>query len=337
MRPSRFGISPAADRRLTRPRLPTAGARTGHPRPCAIPTLAVSTPDSPETPDHPVVVRVTSRRRIEPALVVGVLVLAMLGLALWKPWVDASVAVVSPAPAATGLDAAAASAAPALAAPPPAASPAVAAPAFEPGAAVLPALFGLDLGFMGTTDAHAAWGVAVAYAPSANIARAVSGRLPTFTPVVDWALQAGAGGGPGGVSRHGPSDAGPTMDHPRAVTMAVAVTWPSMPRPRAVRLLRLGTIASASGRIAPLPAAQPIQLSEALPLLVRVASPGSDAFDAAPSDRWALTSGTFFLPSHGPPGDVGGWLTGGWRPGAYAFVVTQADGSTRTLPFVLRG
>jgi hypothetical protein len=104
-----------------------------------------------------------------------------------------------------------------------------------------------------------------------------------------------------------------------------------MPPPRAVRLVQTGTIGSTGGAVTRLPAAQPIPLSEPLPLLAR------PAVGPAPGIDRELTSGTFFLPSAGPPTDVGGWLTGGWRPGAYAFVVTRSDGSTRTLSFVLRG
>ncbi len=289
------------------------------------------TPDSSEPPDRPVVVRVTSRRP-EPALVAATLVLGLVVLALWKPWVGGGQGADSTVPGATGLTAAVPSGVPRASA-----SPATAGPAFEAVAPTLPSLFGLDLGSMGMTDPHPAWGIAVAYAPSANIALAVAGRPSTFTPVVDWARQGGVGPGPSGGSRPGPAGTGPIMDHPRTVTIAVAVTWPPMPRPRAVRLLRLGTIASSAGEITRLPTAQPLSLAEPLPLLVRMVPPGSDPFDPVPSVDWELASGTFFLPSHGPPAEVGGWLMGGWRPGAYAFVVTQADGTTRTLPFVLRG
>jgi hypothetical protein len=77
--------------------------------------------------------------------------------------------------------------------------------------------------------------------------------------------------------------------------------------------------------------------SQPLPLLVRQAPPGFDSLDPVPLVDRELPAGTFFLPSEGHATDVGGWLTGGWRPGAYAFVVTQSDGSIRTLPFVLGG
>jgi hypothetical protein len=82
---------------------------------------------------------------------------------------------------------------------------------------------------------------------------------------------------------------------------------------------------------------QRVKLAQPLPLLVLLAPYGVDSLDPGPLIDSELTAGTFFLPSHRPPADVGSWLTGGWRPGAYAFVVTQADGTPRTLPFVLRG
>jgi hypothetical protein len=271
-------------------------------------------PDGTEPRDRPVVVRVASRRRVEPALVVAVLVLTLVGVALWKPWVNGDRDADSAPPRATGLGAAVASDAPRPAA--------VAATPRQRGGAVtraLPALYGLDLAYMGTADPHAAWGIAVAYAPTGNIALAVAGRRPTITPVVDWEAQQG---------RAVPD---PIMDHPRTVTIAVAVTWPHMPPPRAVRLVQTGMIASTGGAVTRLPAAQPIPLSEPLPLLVRL------AVGPAPGIDWELISGTFYLPSEGPPTDVRGWLTGGWHPGAYAFVVTQSDGSTRSLSFVLRG
>lgn len=289
------------------------------------------TPDSAEAPDRPVLLQVASRRRTEPTLVVAALALGLVGLALWKPWAGGGQAAHSTPPGATGFGAAVASEVPR-----PSASPATAAPAFDAAATPLPSLFGLDLGFMGTTDPHAAWGIAVAYAPSANVILAVGGRLQTFTPVVDWALQGDAQPGPSVGARRVPAGAGPIMDHPQTVTIAVAVTWPPMPRPRGLRLLRLGTIVSGAA-ILPLPTAEPVPLAEPLPLLVLMVPPGPDSFDPVPSLDWELTSGTFFLPSQGPPAEIGGWLAGGWSPGAYAFEVTQADGTTRTLPFVLRG
>src|SRR5450759_5145630 len=76
----------------------------------------------------------------------------------------------STVPGATGLTAAVPSGAPR-----PSASPATAGPAFEAVAPTLPSLFGLDLGSMGMTDPHPAWGIAVAYAPSPNIDRAGAG------------------------------------------------------------------------------------------------------------------------------------------------------------------
>jgi hypothetical protein len=290
------------------------------------------TPDGTDPPDRPVVVRVTSGRTMQPALMIATLVVTLVGVALWKPWANGGQDAGSPPRAARpGPAVAPAEPRPATAAATPRRADAAVRPA-------LPALYGLDLSLMGTDDGHASWGIAVAHAPSGTIARAVAGRLPTFAPVVDWvSLKGGASPGPTGFSRRGLPATGPIIDHPGTVTIAVAVTWPPMAPPRAVRLVRTGTIASTDGAVIRLPAARPIPLAEPLPLLVRLEAPGFESFDIVPVIDWELRPGTFFLPAEGHPPDVAGWLTGGWRPGSYAFLVTQWDGSTRKLPFVLRG
>ena len=88
---------------------------------------------------------------------------------------------------------------------------------------------GLDLEFMGISDPHAAWGVAVAYVSRTQIDNAIAGRSPTVTPVVSWEL-----------IEPDRSPPGPRLDHATVTSVAIAATWPLGTRPVAIRLFLTG-------------------------------------------------------------------------------------------------
>ncbi|MHB8672580.1 MAG: hypothetical protein ACYDAK_02750 [Candidatus Limnocylindrales bacterium] len=289
----------------------------------------------PQPAQFPPVVPIRPRRRFEPGLVVAVMLAALVAIAIWKPWTgSAGLPGVLPR----------ASVAAAVQVSPPAAS--VPATTAGPGPRVvialqpagpIPPLDGLDLRAMNSSDPHAAWGVAVAYTPTLAIESAVWGGRSTVTPVVDWeAIAPRSVGQPVTTALLRRGSAGPTLDHPGSTTIAVAVTWPSDIAPRSVTLRWLWPAAPG----VPVPSivdSGPIPLSEPLPLLVRLAPSRVSGGGQTAAFPWERSSGTFFLTPGDPPSTVAGWLAHSWAPGQYAFVVTLADGTSRSLRFVLGG
>ena len=231
----------------------------------------------------------------------------LLGAAVWKPWEGGRPAPGSiPAPIPTG----------AVGQLLPAATNGPAgtvAPARTPEPSVRFA--GLDLEFMGISDPHAAWGVAVAYVPSTFFANAAARGSSVVTPVVSWELIE-----PGGRT------AAPTLDHPRSTSVAVGATWPVGTRPVAIRLISFGP----SARPSPNPAAvHRVVLGATLAARLQTASgerPGV-----------GLTSGAFFLPSPTPSDSASDWLGHGWPAGTYGFEIDLEGGSRLTLPFRIGG
>ncbi len=289
----------------------------------------------PQPAQFPPVLPIQPRRRVEPGLVVAVMLVALVAIAIWKPWTG-SAALPGVLPRAS-LAAADNGSPPASSVPTTPASPVPRNVIALQPAGPIPPLDGLDLRAMSLSDPHAAWGVAVAYTPTLAIESAIWGGRSTVTPVVDWEAIA-----PRSVSRstttallrRGP--AGPTLDHPGSTTIAVAVTWPSDIAPRGVSLRWLWP-AAPSVPAASIVDSGPIPLSEPLPLLARLAPSRVAGGGHTGAFPWERSSGTFFLAPGDPPSTVAGWIAHRWAPGQYAFVVTLADGTSRSLRFVIGG
>ncbi len=134
----------------------------------------------PQPAQFPPVVPIRPRRRVEPGLVVAVLLAALVATAIWKPWTGSA--------ALPGLLPRASVAAAAQVSPP--ASPVPATPA-SPGPRVvialqpagsIPPLDGLDLRAMSLWDPHAAWGGSGRGAATTGIVEPAvrdSGRWPS--------------------------------------------------------------------------------------------------------------------------------------------------------------
>jgi hypothetical protein len=258
-------------------------------------------------------VRVASRRRVAPGIVVAVLAVAVMAVGLWKPWVASGGTGASALP---GTTLAPSSASPSAVAESPVST--------DPEAA-RPATFGLDLSWMGTGVDWRAWGIATAYVPLAQIAAAVGVDRPWVTPVIDWRASLPDRARPGPLIAHDPS-----------TTVALAVTWPVDLAPRSVELDYYGRT---SGSLAnPPPRASTVMpLESALASLVAPIPPEWRAPGVYTAPAWDRSSGTFFL----PPGPVAttpaAWRTAGWPPGAYAFRIVDPDGPVIRLAFVLGG
>lgn len=272
--------------------------------------------------DRPAVVRLTGRRRTGSTGAVVILGLLLVAVSIWKPW-GANPGAIAGAPsigprATLGAQVALRTATPS-------ATPAevVAGPGHE-------ILDGIDLAFMAASDPHPAFGVAAAYVPPANVSPAAASGAPSATPVVDWVSLRPDNAGPG-----------PILDRPDSPTVALAATWPPGPPPRALTLRYLGPVLRPNGTSPSGTPARVISLVAPVPRLaqvVRFALPRSAGGpDTSDSFNVDAQSGTFFLPPARPPTDPGGWLTRGWPPGAYEFIVSQADGTMIRLQFVLGG
>ncbi|MBF6606752.1 MAG: hypothetical protein IVW53_14545 [Chloroflexi bacterium] len=289
----------------------------------------------PNPAPFPPVVPIRPHRRVEPGLVVAVTLAALVATAIWKPWTG------SAAPPGVLPQARVAAA---VQVPPPASSVPVTSAGPGPRVVIalqpagpIPPLDGLDLRAMSPSDPHAAWGVAVAYTPTLAIESAVWGGISTVTPVVDWeAIAPRSVGQPVTTAILRRGSAGPTLDHPGSTTIAVAVTWPSDIAPRGVSLRWLWP-ARTQVPAASIVDGGPIPLREPLPLLVRLAPSRVGGGGHTATFRWQRRSGTFFLAPGDPPSTVAGWLAHSWVPGQYAFVVTLADGTSRSLRFVIGG
>jgi hypothetical protein len=260
---------------------------------------------------------VTVRRRIGPLGVV-VVALAVIGAGVWKPWAaDTSRPAVGPASSPIVLGSIAPSFGPS--------SPNRRLPeANAPAAADRPA-FGLSLASMGDRVERAAWGVAAAYVPLADIVQAETIGGPWVTPVVNWQSRA-------------PDDQvrGPILDGDGTATVALAVTWPADSGPRSIELEYIGPAARGVARATPdLPRMVPLGAS--LPRLMSTVPSEWLAIEGPGQLAWERQSGAFFLPSEETPSKPADWLTGGWPPGEYAFWLELDDGGLARLPFVLGG
>ena len=255
-------------------------------------------PTGPDTGDDgpPVLVRVGEHKGSRSGLVAVALVALLVVIAVWKPWDRGASEPVTP----TGLADRFASAVPsALSATPvvtdlPTATAPPAWPIFE----------GLDLGSMGVSDAHADWGISVAYVSSRQFDIAVARRTPTITPVVSWEPIEPARSGPG-----------PFVGHPGATSIAIAATWPEGTRALATQLLRVG------------PPVRVVPLGQDLAAQIAVITGPN------PGPVISAVSGAFFLATDRPLSEPLAWTGNGWPPGAYAFQVAIGGGVVVTLPF----
>jgi hypothetical protein len=255
--------------------------------------------------------RVLPGTRVEPALVALVAIVALVGAATWKPWADpddATTTPIGPVPAQAAAQSLVTT------------TPAPTAEAVVLGPTGVQPIAALNLSTMGVADSHEGWGVSVAYLPITNIAVATRKRLPSVTPMVEWTA----------VEPDRPVELPAAV--PAIATVAVAVTWPSSPPPRNVRLFYLGRAPEASeGR--------EVDLLRPLPRIVTLARRGGrEHFHPSERVAWPYLSGVFYLPPSGSlPARPRDWLSSGWPAGEYEFRVTRADGGIVHARFLLGG
>jgi hypothetical protein len=266
--------------------------------------------------DRPQVVRLP-RSRFEPAAIAFIAIVALVGVAIWKPWVS------GPSANATALPLLPTSGEPGFAG--------VASPTVDVaglGSTPIPLIAGLDFSSIGLVDPAEEWGVAAAYVQVTDVAVAARTQMPSVEPSLDWSPVV-----PGGSVRLAHL---PNGDHPAIATVALAATWPAGPLPTSVRLYYRGALLGAATRPG---VAREVGLLRPLPLIVRLATgTGRAHFYPSESLAWERLSGVFFLPPTGPmPTAPAGWLRSGWPAGAYEFRVDDMDGTTSRLPFILEG
>jgi hypothetical protein len=276
-----------------RPALPETGGETGT-----------------GPPDRPELVSVGRRNGWRPALLAVTALAIVLTAAVWKPWEGRRPATAI-APGSVPTDSRG-GLLPATTSGPDATD------GFTTGPAETFATFsGLNLELMGSSDPHAAWGVAVAYMSRTQIDDATAGGSSTVTPVVSWELIDPGGG------------LGPTLDHPGTVSVAIAATWPSGTRPLAVR----ASFTPYNAGIATGPEPRPAAGTE-----VGLGEPLSSLLGTAASPGPGPTSGSFFLPPvKVVPGDPASWVGHGWAAGDYVLTVELQGGARMDLPFAIRG
>jgi hypothetical protein len=260
--------------------------------------------------EHPVLARVDSTQRAQPAIVALLAIVALIGTAVWKPW--ASVSEARPGPTAVAAQ-------PAIT-PEPAQTPygAIVVEGVEP-------IVALDTSIMGFADGHRSWGVAAAYVPVSQVAVAARKRLPSVTPVVDW--KAAEPVHPVGIPAT-----------PQAVAIvALAVTWPSDILPRDIRLFYRTVAVQVGPELSTRVRTREMPLLRPLPGIAMFAwQAGSDVVD--PSHlSWSRAPGVFYLPPSALPVRPRDWLTAGWPAGEYEFRVENADGELSRVRFLLGG
>ena len=284
------------------------------------PTDPPPSPSSgPDSEGSPALVRVGGRNGWRPALLVAGAVVVLLAAAIVKPWETGrpDLARSTPLPGGTdgGLLPAVTSGT--------AASGATrsAGPTASPSQLTFN---GLDLAIMGSTDPHAAWGVAVAYVSRTQFVNAAAGRSPTITPVVSWQLIEMR------FLASGPLlDQPPVLDHPGVTSIAIAATWPAEARPIAIRLFYVGPPGSQpTGRPAP-SATSEIKLGKSVATRLAIAGGGTPGAGAA--------SGDFYFAPTTLATDPAGWVANGWPVGTYTFQVYVDGGVPRVLPFTILG
>jgi hypothetical protein len=265
--------------------------------------------------ERPEVVRVVGASHAKPALVALLVIVALIGMATWKPWASGPRVRARPAPAEVAVQ-------PAITPPGPARTPDEAVVTLG---GVQPIL-ALDTSIMGFVDGHRAWGVAAAYVPVSQIAVAARRRLPSVTPVVDWKAAEPA---------HRPDIPATTQ---AVATVALAVTWPSGTLPSDIRLFYRTPAVQVGPELSVRPRTREIPLVRPFPGIAMFEwQAGSDVVD--PSHlSWSRASGVFYLPPSEPlPLRPREWLTSGWLAGEYEFRVQNVDGRTSTVRFSLRG
>lgn len=265
--------------------------------------------------DGPEVVRVVaSSRRVEPALVALLAMVALIGMATWKPWTNALDGPLPASPADLVVRPEVGSPAPMSAADPAE----VIVEGIQPVAA-------LDISHMGVIDRHGGWGVAAAYVPITRVAVAARKRLPSVTPLVEWkAIEPGHR-----VEIPGSAQA--------VATVALAVTWPSRHSPRDIRLFYRSPAVQNGPELSVRPRTREMSLLRPLPGIAMFGwQANGEAVDASEA-AWSHASGVFYLPPSDPlPTRPREWLKSGWPTGTYEFRVTDADG-TVVVRFWLRG
>jgi hypothetical protein len=171
-----------------------------------------------------------------------------------------------------------------------------------------PPFVGLDLSFTGVSAENRAWGVAAAFVLRSTISAALASGRAAVTPIFAWSSET-----------RPPRKTATLLNRARSVAIAVAVTWPPTVEPRSVALE--GSTGKRIGLAYPVPA------------LAHLAVSGARNGPALESRPWLLRSGTYFLPPTGPAAGLSEWPEAGWDPGAYVFVVTDANGDVIRLPF----
>jgi hypothetical protein len=261
--------------------------------------------------EHPVLARVASAQRAQPAIIAFLAIVALIATAVWKPW--AGVSEARPGPTAVAAQ--------------PGITPE---PAQTPYGSVLvegvQPILALDTSIMGFADGHRSWGVAAAYVPVSQVAIAARKRLPSVTPVVDWKAADPV---------HRPEV--PATAQAVAV-VALAVTWPSDTLPRDIRLFYRTATVQAGPELSTRARTREMPLLRPLPGIAMFAwQAGSDVVD--PSHlSWSRAPGVFYLPpSAALPVRPRDWLTAGWPGGEYEFRVENADGALSQVRFSLGG
>jgi hypothetical protein len=270
--------------------------------------------------DRPEVVRVIPGARAEPALVALLVVVVLVGAAIWKPWASGSDAPARPLPAQVVVQ--------------PLITPRAATPIADAAIVTVTGdqpITGLDISRMGLADAHRGWGVAAAYVPVTQIAVATRRRLSSVRPIVEWQA----------VEPGNPVDPGNRVELPATgqavATVALAVTWPSGRSPHEIRLFYRSPGVQNGPELSTRLRTREMSLVRPLPGIAMFAWQGDgnavDTSDAA----WTDASGVFYLPPSDPlPTRPRHWLTSGWPAGAYEFRVMDAE-ETTVVAFWLRG
>ena len=276
--------------------------------------------------DRPEVVRVIPGARAKPAFVALMVVVVLVGAAIWKPWANGPDAPARTVPAEVVVQ--------------PRTTPRAAAPTAHQVIVTVTGdqpIAGLDISRMGLADAHRGWGVAAAYVPVTQIAVATRRRLSSVRPIVDWrAVEPGNRAKPGNRAESGNRVEIPATGQAVA-TVALAVTWPSGRSPHEIRLFYRSPGVQNGPELSTRLRTREMSLVRPLPGIAMFAWQGDgnavDTSDAA----WKDASGVFYLPPSDPlPTRPRHWLTSGWPAGAYEFRVMDAE-ETTVVAFWLRG
>jgi hypothetical protein len=270
--------------------------------------------------DQPQVERVMPGARAEPAFVALMVVVVLVGAAIWKPWANGPAALAGPAPAQVAVQ--------------PRTTPRTVASTADAAIVIVTGdqpIAGLDVSTMGLADGHRAWGVAAAYVPVTQIAVATRRRLSSVRPVVEWqAVQPSDRAEPG--NRVELPGAGQAI-----AIVALAVTWPAGRSPREIRLFYRSPGVQNGPELSTRLRTREMSLVRPLPGIAMFAWQADGKTLDTSEAAWRHASGAFYLPPSDPlPTRPRHWLTSGWPAGAYEFRVTDAVG-TSVIAMWLRG